>query len=322
LLKKLQPYQPRVIGLDIYRDFPVDSKYPELATYLQQNQSLIAICEVGETDKHPGIRPPKEVPKSRLSFSDIPVDNDGVIRRQLLGMASDPKSFCITDTSFSFQVAQVYLADKGIDYQRNAQGDLQIGKVLFKKLKYDTGGYQGLDPLGYQILLNYRSHSIAKTISITEILSGKIDSQLPNLVKNRIVLIGTTAQTFKDYFPTPYSRGNWQNKMPGVMIQAHMTSQIVSAVLDGRRLIWWWPAWGEIVWIWAWSLVGGVAGWYVRLSESHLLLGLINSVALGILYGLCLLFLLNGGWIPLVPSALALIFTSGGVVIFAGFKRK
>ena len=318
LLKKLQQYQPQVIGLDIYRDFPVDPKHPELATYLQQNQRFIAVCEVGETD-HPGIRPPAEVPKDRLSFSDIPVDPDGVIRRQLLGMASNPKSFCITDTSFSFQVAQVYLADKGIDYKRTPQGDLQIGDVVFKKLKPDTGGYQELDTRGYQVLLNYRSRSIARTISLTEILSGKIDAELPNLVKGRIVLIGTTAPSFKDNFPTPYSAGNWQDKMPGVMIQAHMTSQIISAVLDGRPLIWWWCAWGEIFWIWGWSFVGGVVGWYMR---SPLLLGLINGVALGTLYGLCLVFLLNGGWVPLVPSALALIFTSGSVVIFAGFKEK
>ncbi|HBB33489.1 MAG TPA: adenylate cyclase [Cyanobacteria bacterium UBA8803] len=319
LLKKLQSYQPQVIGLDIYRDFPVAPKHPELATYLQQNQHLIAVCEVGETDKHPGIRPPVEVPKDRLSFSDIPVDADGKIRRQLLGMASDPKSFCITDTSFSFQVAQVYLADKGIDYQRNLQGDLQIGNIVFNKLKPDTGGYHQLDTLGYQLLLNYRSRSIARTITLTEILSGTVDAELPNLVKGRIVLIGTTAPSFKDYFPTPYSTGQWQEKMPGVIIQAQMVSQIISAVLDGRPLIWWWPAWGETFWIWGWSLVGGLAGWYVR---SHLSLGLINSVALGTLYGLCLVFLLNGGWLPLVPSALALIFTSGSVAIFAGFKAK
>ncbi|MFB2982510.1 CHASE2 domain-containing protein [Microseira sp. BLCC-F43] len=337
LLKKLQQYQPQVIGLDIYRDFPVDPKHPELATYLQQNQHLIAVCEVGETDKHPGIRPPAEVPKDRLSFSDFPVDPDGAIRRQFLGMASDPKSFCITDTSFSFQVAQVYLADKGINYKRTPQGDLQVGKVVFKKLKPDTGGYHELDTLGYQVLLNYRSRSVAKTISLTEILSDRIDAELPNLVKGRIVLIGTTAQSFKDYFPTPYSTGNWQDKMPGVMIQAQMTSQIISAVLDGRPLIWWWCAWGEIFWIWGWSLVGGVVAWYMRfrkadmpparlrerpLGESPLLLGLINGVALGTLYGLCLVFLLNGGWVPLVPSALALIFTSGTLVIFAGFKAK
>jgi CHASE2 domain-containing sensor protein len=317
LLKKLQQYQPQVIGLDIYRDFPVDPKHPELATYLRQNQRLISVCEVGETDKHLGISPPAEVPKHRLSFSDFPVDPDGAIRRQFLGMASNPKSSCITDTSFSFQVAQVYLADKGIDYKRTPPGDLQIGNIVFKKLQPDTGGYHELDTLGYQVLLNYRSRSIARTIDLTEILSGKLDAELPNLVKGRIVLIGTTAPSFKDYFPTPYSSGNWQDKMPGVMIQAQMTSQIISAVLDGRPLIWWWCAWGEIVWIWGWSLVGGVVAWYVR---SPLPLGLINGVALGTLYGLCLVILINGGWVPLVPSALALIFTSGSLVIFAGFK--
>jgi CHASE2 domain-containing sensor protein len=313
LLSKLRQYQPQVIGLDIYRDFRVDPEQTDLATYLQ-DERFIAVCDVGGEDDYRGIGSPPAIPENRLSFSDFPVDVDQVIRRQLLGMAPDPKSLCVTDTSFSFRVAQTYLAAKGFQGKPTPQRNWQIGSVVFHKLKPDTGGYQQLDALGYQVLLNYRSSSsVAKQVTLYDILSGSLDAELPNLVKDRIVMIGTTARSFKDYFPTPYNDGQSHRELPGIVIHAHMVSQILSAVLDRRPLLWWLPQWGETLWIWGWSLVGGVFVWRIR---SLLYLGLASGAALGILFGLCFVFLLKGGWMPLVPSALALVVTSGSLVVY------
>ena len=324
LWEKLERYQPQVIGLDIYRDFPVEPNYADLQTHLQHNERFLTVCEVGEADKHSnehyGTRPPPGVPKERLSFSDFPVDPDGVIRRQLLGMAKDEKSFCQTETSFSFRIAQLYLAAKGIQSKRTLEGDLQIGNVVFKKLQPHTGGYHQLDALGFQVLLNYRSaDSVAKQVTLTEILSNVIDAELPNLVKGRIVLIGTTAESFKDSFPTSYRASQRSQKMPGVMIQAHMVSQIINAVLEQRPLLWWWPSWGETLWVWSWSVVGGVLVLYYR-SPLHLVL--TSSAALGTLYGVCFILLLKGGWVPLVPSGLTLIATGGSVVGYKAFLER
>ena len=323
LLKKLQPYQPQVIGLDIYRNFPVDSNHADLKTYLQ-DQRFIAVCEVGEND-YKGIGHPPEIPQERLSFSDFPIDSDRVIRRQLLGMAPDPKSFCSTDTSFSFRVALNYLSSLGIEYKLTPENkpyqerDWQIGNVVFKKLQPDAGGYQQLDALGYQVLLNYRSsNSVAKQVSLYEILSGSLDAELPNLVKDKIVLIGTVAKSFKDYFPTPYSAGQSEEELPGVVIHAHMVSQIISAVLEGRRMLWWLPGWGETLWVWGWSFVGGILVW--RLRSPHL--GGAIATALIVLSALCFVVLLLGGWIPLVPSALALLLTSGSLVAYTIFQNR
>jgi CHASE2 domain-containing sensor protein len=315
LLEKIQPHQPQVIGLDIYRDFPVDYKYAKLASYMKQNRRFIAICEVGVGKEHPGTKPPPEMPKNRLSFSDFPVDADKVIRRQLWGMAIDPNSFCATDTSFSFRLAHTYLTARGIQLQAAQDENYQIGNVIFKKLEPDAGGYQQIDALGYQIMLNYRaSQVVAEQITLGDILSDRISSQLPNLVKNRIVLIGTTAPSFKDYFPTPYTAGHGSKEMPGVIIHAHMVSQILSAVLDRRPLLWWLPAWGEIIWVWSWSLVGILIG-YIR-GSFRLLAG---SVAIIILGGLCFVLLLNGGWIPLIPSVFALLI---GIAVMAYMKAE
>jgi len=55
----------------------------------------------------------------------------------------------------------------------------------------------------------------------------------------------------------------WQSRVPdqykliyGVEIEAHATSQIVNAVLNGRPLLHIWSEGWEYVWILAWGLVG------------------------------------------------------------------
>lgn len=317
LIKKIHPFAPQVIGLDIYRDFPVEIAQPELKTYLQQSDRLIAICEVGEANVRPGIKPPPEIPSDRLSFSDIPVDSDLVIRRQLLGMSSGEQSVCQSNTSFSLQVALAYLSDRGIEFERTAQGNLKIGGVVFPKLESNLGGYRNLDALGYQILLNYRSSQlVARQVTLSKLLSNSMDAELPDLVRNRIVLIGTTAPSFKDYFATPYSSTSPAKKMPGIIVQAHMISQILSTVLDRRPLLWWFPAWGETLWIWAWSVVGGLIVLQYRFPAK---LAIASSVALVVLYGVCFILVLKGGWVPLVPAAIALVFTASSIVVYRQF---
>ena len=313
LLEKLEPYHPKVIGLDIYRDFPVSPKYKNLKTYLETNKSFVGVCKVGETQDDPDVRSAPELTTERLGFSNFPLDRDRVIRRQLLGMAIAPESFCQTDTSFSLRVAQLYLAQRGISFQRNLQGDLQIERVFFKKLQSDSGSYQNLDALGYQVLLNYRAYpEAAEQITLDEILNRADNNKLRELVEDRIVLIGTVAKDFKDYHSTPYS----EEDLPGVTIQAHMISQILSAVEDERSLIWWLPNWGEVVWIWGWALLGGITG---SLFRTPLRLGLVGSATLFVLYGSCFVVLLSGGWIPLIPSALSGIVT-GAIIVVAYIK--
>ena len=310
LLTKLEQYQPRAIGLDIYRDYPVSPKHAELATQLRQ-QHLITVCKASDPAANDtGIKPPPEVSPERLGFSDFVTDPDGVVRRQLLILTPDPASVCTTPYAFSVQLAFRYLAAEGIVPQYTPAGFLQLGKVSFPPLGSDTGGYQGVDAWGNQVLLNYRFHrsleQIAAQVTLQDVLAGRID---PNAVKDRIVLIGTTASSFNDYWLTPYSQSQGiEEKLAGVFVQAQMVSQILSAVVDGRSLLSTWSESGEICWIWGWSLAGGILAWRVR---SLLWLGLAMSSALLSLAGLCFFLLIYSScWVPLVPPALALVVTS------------
>ena len=309
LLNKLRPHQPRVVGLDLYRDFPVDPA-SGLVAQLQQMPQFVAVCEVGDGA---GTKPLAGIPTARISFSDMPIDPDGVVRRQILGMAAAP-GFCVTDTAFSLRLAQLYLSAQSIQTTRDAAGTVQIGQTQFPPLRPDSGGYHQLDALGYQVMLNYRAaNSPSEQVTLGEILSGALDTQLADLVRDRVVLIGTVDPSFKDYFLTPYSQSDPMQKMPGVVIQAQMTSQILSAVLDQRPLLVSLPNWGAALWIWGWTGLG--AGLlYCRSPLSFGLFGIGAVVALGgIGYG----GLLQGVWLPIVPAAFGLIVAYGSVILYS-----
>ena len=324
LLNRLEPHQPRVIAIDIYREFATRSQYPRLIAHLRQNKRLVAICKSSDTKYDPiGIAPPPEVPISRVGFSDFLEDDDGVLRRQILFADIDPASPCTTPYAFNVRLAFRYLAAKGISPKFTSDGNLKLGNVAFNRLQARTGGYQGIDAAGNQIMLNYRSlpsvEAIAPQVSLNQVLSGKVR---PEAIKDRIILIGVTATGTGDFWATPY-RAARKEKVPGVFIQAQMTSQILSAVLDKRSLIWVWNWTGETFWIWMWSLVGGLSVTWVLRSEEGvkpfpLRRAAICTIGLGTLTGVSFVFLTQGGWIPLIPAGITFTLT---VVICSYLKH-
>lgn len=334
LLEKLAKLQARSIGLDIYRSDPVQPNQASLTTRWQTDDNFFAICKVSDrTQNYPGVPSPKEVPPERQGFSDIIPDSDNVLRRHLLAMQpTDPTSLCTAPYALNAQLAFHYLEKEGISAQYTPQGNLQLGNVVFQRLgssnvskgESHTGGYQQADTQGYQILLNYRSYQgspidIAPQVTLTDVLKGKVN---PEQVKDRIVLIGTTAQSFRDYIPSPYITGQGSSEeIPGVILQAQMVSQLVSAVMDKRPLISVLPVWGEVLWIWGWSVVGGaIAFTIVQIfpwsDRSGVYLVLAEGGVFGVLYVVCLILFYQGIWVPLVPSALVLVATGGTVAIY------
>lgn len=323
VLVKLNAYQPRVIGLDIYRDFPVNPGHPYLVAQLKQNNRLIATCLMGgtETSRY-GIGPPPEIlTEPRIGFSNFPKDSDDVVRRHLLGMSKDAKSPCQTERSFSLRLVLAYLAGEKQrpTIRRTPEGQYLFADLALRQLSPQSGGYQLPDSevRGYQILLNYRSADpLSPQVSLKEILQGSMDPELPALVNDRIVLIGTTGTSSTDLHATPYSTGKWPKKTPGVEVHGHMASQLLSAILDDRPLLWWWSEGGEVLWIVFWAMVGGLLPLLLRNSPPIGLL-LVTVAVLGFMYGLCLILLTRGGWIPLIPPALALVLSCAAVLFYS-----
>lgn len=327
LLEKIQQYQPRAIGLDILRDVPIGDSNGRIALqqFLQKSNNAIAVCKLSSATE-PGIAPAPGVPIERVGFADLPLDPGGILRRSLLlsvPVASKVplpnKHLCnIPDTenqvpSFGFQLALLYLEQeaKGIKPELDpTTKQIKLGSTLLKRLDAKAGGYNQADVGNYQIMLNYRANNAVQQVSLSEVLNGKLD---PALFKDRIILVGYTDPIVKDYFYTPYSAAaKDRQEMLGVVIHAQNVSQILSAVLDGRSLIWYWSEGTEILWIWGWSLLGAILAWRTRRLW---LFGIGIVVAVGVLFGSCYLLFANAGWVPLVPPALAMVTTAVIVVL-------
>ena len=323
VLSKIEQYQPRAIGLDILRDIPLGTGRAKLIEKFARNDKIIAACKLSSA-REPGNPAPPGVPPERIGFADVPLDPDIIIRRSILISTPSPPStpietphLCNDDDlnnqipSLAFNLALLYLEQEEIYLDQTEEGDLQLGSVVLKRLGTKAGGYQKTGASDYQILLNYRSaQNAAQQVTLTEILEGNLD---PALVSNRIVLIGYTAQSANDDFPTPYSSSLPDNKkMPGVFIHAQSLSQILSAVLDHRPLIWYWPIWAEIFWIWSWSVVGATLAWKIKRPWIFYLCAIASSI---FLVGTCYGFFLLGGWLPLVTPVAALLGTAGSVIL-------
>jgi len=309
LLRKLQASQPRAIGLDLYRNIPVEPGHEELVDQLKQ-PNFIAIRRINTISGAPA---PPAVSANQVGFNDLPVDPDNVVRRNLL-FAEDE-----TDTlySFSLRMALAYLSQQGVSLQdsQSHPGSPQLGKAVFLQLQANSGGYQGVDARGYQILLNYHSaENVARQVSLNKVLSGQLD---PSWVKDKIVIIGSTAPSLNDTFTTPYSRALKENhKMPGVVLHAQMVSQLLDAATGKRSLFWFWPEWAEVLWIAGWVLIGGILG---RVTFHPVTLSIGVAAALGTCAGVCFYLFTSAGWVPLASPALGFVLAVGTVITYRAY---
>jgi CHASE2 domain-containing sensor protein len=325
LLDKLEPHHPIAIGLDIYRDYPVSKAHPDLAAKLRNSESsIVNVCKVKEAGE-PGIKPPPEIaPKDwlfRTGFSDVLLDPDSVVRRHALAFTPPTDSPCQANYGLSVQLALRYLASKGVEVKPQATS-WQLGKLTVPLLEAHTGGYQKTDGMGHQLMLNYRATptpiDLARTFTMADVLAGKAT---PAEIKDRIILIGTSAQSFHDYALTPYStvEGNVRS-IPGVVLQGQMVSQLLSAALDGRPLIRSWDLSHDALWVWSWAVSGGFLAIWLRRRPLYLLVG--TGVAIAALAGSCLALLQLGYWVPLIPAAIAIVGTEGIVVAIGGINKE
>lgn len=313
VIQNLRQYQPRVIGLDLYRELPQEPGHAALVQQLQ-SPDVVAIMKLGDGQKLFDIPPPAGVPANRLGFNDFPIDPDRVVRRNLLYASTLGQNF----KSFSLQLALKYLKAENITPResQSRKGVMHLKDVEFLPLDSSFGGYQQIDAAGYQLLLDYRSSkSPAQMVSFVKVLRGELD---PAWVKDKIVLIGTTAPSGKDFFNTPFGSGSaGEHLMAGVIIHAQMVSQVLSAVLDQKPLTWVLPDWAELLWIGSWAIVGGSIAWFVR---HPLLLGLGTVVVLTALIGATFIVFTYQGWLPIATPAIALLLTGAMVISWRSYQ--
>ena len=303
LLDHLGRYHPRAVGLDVLHPYPFEDVMADRLNDID----MVAICDVGTSETlSDDAMPPPGLTDDQLGFSDFPVDSDGTVRRQLLLMGTgDP---CQTSRAFSLQLVHRYLEADGIGViQKLPSGDRQLGAHLLRRLPHNAGGYQLpiTDANGYQILLNYR-YADPVSIPLRHILRGEKSAELSSLVSDRIILIGVD-QPQQDRHKTIH-----HHSVPGVMVHAHMVSQLLDIVLEDKRQLWWWPQWVETLWVAAWTTTGAILAWAIRVPQK---LGVSIVVSIMVVYGMSWILMMQSGWIPIVPAMVGLVVASGMVVV-------
>lgn len=303
VLSRIQAAKPRLIGLDLYRDLAVPPGTDRLSSFLQTNSNVIGIEQLSDQTGS-FVAPPLILTKTqRVGFNNIILDADQRVRRAFLYWKTEKGAFI--RESFALKLAKSYLAQEeifGKPASRNAT-DLQLGLGVFRQFQRDDGPYVGADAGAYQVLVNFRGGTTAfRRVTLQELMTGEVPGEL---LRDRIVLLGTTATSSQDFAATPYTH-QWMGAAPlmsGVELQAQFTSQILGAAMEGRPLLRVLPEPWEMLWIAVWS--GG--GVYLCESLRHpkrslLAVLLLMAGMLGLGYGAFLL-----SWvIPVVAPMLGL----------------
>lgn len=306
--------KPRAIGLDLFRDIPVPPGTETLNTLLRENPNIIVTMKFGEGGVPP---PPVLKGTEQVSFNDILVDPGGVVRRGLLFL-DDGDSVAY---SFALRIALLYLQAQGIVPQPDEHNPqhLRLGSVTFRPFEENDGGYVKADARGYQFLLDYQGPASAfRSYSLSNLLSGRVN---PRAINDKIVLIGVTAQSVKDFFFTPYSRGFAESQqVPGVFLHSLMISQLLRAGIEGVRPFATLTETREILWILLWCLLGGIIGLKAHSAWRFSFLGLAGVLLVGLT---AYLAFVNRWWIPLAPPAVAFLLTAALVTAYVtSLERK
>ncbi|HEY9881731.1 MAG TPA: adenylate/guanylate cyclase domain-containing protein [Leptolyngbyaceae cyanobacterium] len=297
LLQTLEQYQPRAIGVDIFRDLPVPPGDGELKAVLANSPNIIGIEKVLDNP----VPPPPTLPAERVGFVNFPLDRDGFVRRVLLGTSDTKGGYHF---SLALRLAERFLAKDGITLENGIQDSqaMRFGQTELTRFQPNSGSYVRADAGGNQILLNVRSGPRPfQQVSLRQVMTGQVEAEW---IRDRIVIVGYTAFSAKDTVNSAAIASENPGLVYGVEIHAHVVSQILSAVLDGRPLLQVWPDLLEYLWIGLWGLAGGSLVYLARSQWAALLGGgSLVVLLLGTSFGL----LLNHTWVPIVTPLIAFI---------------
>ncbi len=316
LLKTILSHRPAVVGLDIYRDIPVPPGSDELVEVISESRNIVTIRKLGDSTS-PGVPPPYMLEEGRMTgFNDIIVDPDGVVRRGLLFLHEEDAAHY----AFPLLVALVYLAEKQIAPQSDPDNPLlfRLGETTFVPLEGNDGGYVHADAGGYQFFLDFSG--IRPGFPVLSVSAVLAEDFSPALIRDRIVLIGSTAESIKDFFFIPFSRSvETGRRISGVELHGGIVNQLLLSAEGTSRQMRFLPEYGEWLWILLWSLAGYLLALWAR---SFRRLVLMDMLAIAAVAGLTFIAFQQYWWIPAVPPAIGGFLTSALVIAAISYHER
>jgi len=302
LLERIASWQPRVIGVDLYRDHPEPPGTDRLAAVLAQNKNIVWAFKLKGAHS-PGVAPPAMLRGTdRAVLADTIPDSGNIVRRGLLYADDGVDNY----TGMAMALALGYLAPEGIRLGPAPGDDLRLGKAVIAPLDDTRGPHVQLDSRGYQVLLDYRGGPGRFPFkSIGDIIHH---DDAAALVRGRAVIVGISSVSVNDSFSTPFNSG-FHNAEPifGAVLHAHLADQLIREA-HGDPILTCLPHGVEDLWIWGWAMAGTVLGMLVAttipamLGTAAGLLALVGVVTAA--FGAALL-------LPPLPAAIAWMASVG-----------
>jgi len=316
VLENLKQQNPSQIGLDLYRNLPVEPGYDQLSQLFRSTPNLIGV----EKRVKPQVLPPPILQdRGQVAMIDLVTDADGKIRRGLLSVKSAEDDSI--HLSLGSKLAINYLEQHGVTLEKIDGNQLQLGQARIVPFHQNDGSYVRANDGGYQVLLNFRgSLDNFRWLSFSDVLAnqikptGEMSDSTTQPLADCIVLIGAIAESLNDLHHTPYS-SSWSQSLPltpGVVIHANLVSQIISAALDGRPMMKVWSEMQEWLWILLWSAIG--AGLSYRFHSKVLTVGLVVLAGFSLMMFTYQAFI-QGWWVPVLPPVLGLFGSAIAVTI-------
>jgi adenylate cyclase len=343
LLNKVLSQQPRVIGLDLYRDIPVASAKLNvdknnqanklLTNIFAQNSNIIGIGKVVKpfTIQAPNIL----IEKEQVAASDLPLSSDGRVR----------KSYIFPNVDNYGNATEIPYVGIAIGYKYLEQQEFTSSNISQKLVITSPERQFTIRPIkntffnlfsndsGWNFLINWRKVKSEEnatnfiTVSVLDVLS---DRTILNLFQDRAVIIGSSAASMLDTHQTPLDRWDKNHKWTlGIEIVAQVASSIISTGLDNRILLNPAPYWFEILLMFFSSFILSWIGEknlfklesYFNHKVTNINIALSSFGLLTILILLTFFSFKIGLWINTIPTIIIVLLSYFFNVSFYQFKK-
>jgi len=298
-LEILTTYDARVIGLDLYRDRAVQPGTDDLQAILSSDSRIMTVRKFPDQDGRGVSGPAILQGTNQIGFNDILVDPGGIVRRGFLFLEDEGG----VATSFALLIALKYLEKNGITPQSDPTHPvlMRLGQTTIPRFQASDGAYVDSDANGYQMLVKYHGKPGSFTrFSLTSLLTGRVNR---DAITDKIVVIGSAAESVRDDFYTPLSLGQGSDQqVPGMELHAHIVSQFLRMSLEHESPMQSMSEGLEAGWIIVWGSLGALC--VLSLVSPWRVLVLLGGGVGGIILLAYWLFLANW-WVPLVPAVLA-----------------
>ncbi len=314
-LRRLLAGGARVVGLDLYRDLPVPPGSADFEAVLREADRVVVVQKFGDRRSQEIPAPPALRGTDRVGFNDLLVDRDDQVRRGLLFL-HDGRGH--PSYSFALRLALGFLEAEGVRPAGDPDhpGWLRLGPHTLRPIRADDGGYVDADDAGHQFFLDFAGgHHGFDRVSLGALQRGDFD---PSVVRDRIVLVGVTAESVRDYHATPLARGTdvpqsdppGSRRVPGVVLHADAVHQLVRIGLGETRPLRTLSDAAEVALIVGLALLGTLPG----LRARGLVFVLCLAGGIFAAFGLGLTAFGRSLWIPIAAPALAYLGAAGTIL--------